>query len=265
MQCYFVAGYPFPFARSMFGKERYMSKKSGKISNGISNKISSKVIAGELPYEKFLRLGPEALTEPELLAIIIRTGTADSSPMDIGNSILGLPSVREEGLNGLHHVTVKELMGIKGIGEVKAVKLKCLTEFAMRMAMARAGKKLRFLDSASVAGYYMESFRHEKREKVFLLLLDNRSALLEECLLSIGTVNTSLVSPREVFLSALKAEAVHIILLHNHPSGDPAPSKQDILITDKIKTLGDMMDITLIDHIIIGDNKYMSFKEVGLL
>lgn len=237
-----------------------MDKKDKK-----SNKVCSKVITEELPYEKFLRLGPEALTESELLAIIIRTGTVDISSMDIGNRILELPSVKEEGLNGLHHVTVKELMRIKGIGQVKAVKLKCLTEFAMRMAMAKAGEKLRFLDSSSVAGYYMEMFRHEKKEKVYLLLLDNRSSLLEECLLSIGTVNTSLVSPREVFLMALKAEAVHIILLHNHPSGDPAPSRQDILITDKIRNLGDMMDITLIDHIIIGDNKYMSFKEAGLL
>lgn len=232
---------------------------------GIMEKKNNHLISEEMPYEKFLKFGPEALTEAELLAIIIRTGTKDSSPVEIGGRILGLPSVREEGLNGLYHVTVKELMRIKGIGQVKAVKLKCLTEFSMRMAAARAGDKLQFLDPSSVAGFYMERLRHEKKEKVFLLLLDNRSSLLEECLLSIGTVNTSLLSPREVFLAALKAEAVHVIILHNHPSGDPSPSKQDVLITDKIKKLGDMMDITLIDHIIIGDNKYMSFKEAGLL
>ncbi len=219
----------------------------------------------ELPYEKFMRLGACALTEAELLAIIIRTGTADNSPVELGKQVLALPSVKENGLCGLHHVTVKELMSIKGIGEVKAVKIKCLAELSMRMAMSRAGGKLQFLDPSSVAEYYMEKLRHEKKEKVVLLLLDNRSCLLEECLLSIGTVNTSLLSPREVFLAALKAEAVHIMLLHNHPSGDPAPSRQDVLITDKVKKIGSMIDIALLDHIIIGDNKYMSFKEAGLL
>lgn len=219
----------------------------------------------EMPYEKFMRLGAGALTEAELLAIIIRTGTSEDSPVDLGKKVLELSSVKGEGLNGLHYVTIKELMNIKGIGEVKAVKIKCLAELSMRMAMAKAGEKLQFLNPSSVAGYYMEKLRHEKKEKVLLLLLDNRSCLLDECLLSIGTVNASLLSPREVFLAALKAEAVHIMLLHNHPSGDPTPSRQDILITDKVKKIGNMIDIMLIDHIIIGDNKYMSFKEAGLL
>lgn len=219
----------------------------------------------EMPYEKFLSKGAGALTEAELLAIIIRTGTSQNSPVELGQKILTLPSVKENGLNGLHSVSIKELMGIKGIGQVKAVKLKSLAELSMRMAMAQAQKKLQFLNPCSVANYYMEKLRHEKKEQVILLLLDNKSCLLEECLLSIGTVNTSLLSPREVFLSALKAEAVYIMLMHNHPSGDPTPSKQDIVITDKIKKIGAMIDIVLIDHIIIGDNKYISFKESGLL
>ncbi|NLL76726.1 MAG: DNA repair protein RadC [Clostridiales bacterium] len=233
----------------------------------MSNKrlLKTPFVNAEMPYEKFMRLGAGALTEAELLAIIIRTGTADNSPVELGKKVLSLSSVKDSGLNGLHCVTLKELMSIKGIGEVKAVKIKCLAEFSMRMAMARAEEKLQFLKPSSVAEYYMEKLRHEKKERVILLLLDNRSRLLDECLLSIGTVNTSLLSPREVFLAALKAEAVHIILLHNHPSGDPTPSKQDILITDKVKKLGSMIDIILIDHIIIGDNKYMSFKEAGLL
>ena len=219
----------------------------------------------EMPYEKFLRLGPGALTEAELLAIIIRTGTVENTPVDLGRKILELPSVRESGLNGLHHVTVKELMGIKGIGQVKAVKIKCLAELSMRMAMTEAKKGLQFLNPSSVAEYYMEKLRHERKERVLLLLLDNKECLIGEELLSIGTVSTSLLSPREVFVAALKAEAVHIMLLHNHPSGDPSPSRQDIQITDMIKDIGRMIDIPLIDHIIIGDNKYMSFSEAGLL
>ena len=219
----------------------------------------------EMPYEKFLRLGPCALTEAELLAIIIRTGTKEDTSVDLGRKILELPSVRENGLNGLHHVKVKELMGIKGIGEVKAVKLKCLAELSMRMAMAAAKKDLQFRKPSSVAEYYMEKLRHEKKERVLLLLLDHGARLLSEELLSVGTANTSLLSPREVFITALKTEAASIILLHNHPSGDPSPSRQDINITDEIRQIGGMIDIPLIDHIIIGDNKYMSFKEAGLL
>lgn len=221
--------------------------------------------AEELPYEKFLSKGPDALTEAELLAIILRTGTKEHSPVELGQQILRLPAVREEGLNGLHHVTVRELMGIKGIGQVKAVKIKCLAELSMRMAMTAAKKELQFRNPASVARYYMEKLRHEKREKVLLLFLDHKECLLGEELLSVGTVNTSLLSPREVFVRALKSEAVHIMLLHNHPSGDPTPSGQDIAITDEIKEIGKMIDIPLIDHIVIGDNRYISFKEAGLL
>lgn len=219
----------------------------------------------EMPYEKFLRLGAGSLTEAELLAIIIRTGTKEDTPVDLGRKILALPSVRENGLNGLHHVTVKELMSIKGIGKVKAVKLKCLTELSMRMAMSVAKKDLQFGNPSSVAEYYMEKLRHEKKEQVLILLLDYATRLIEEEVLSVGTANTSLLSPREVFVTALKAEAAYIILLHNHPSGDPTPSRQDRNITDEIRQIGDMIDIPLIDHIIIGDNKYMSFKEAGLL
>lgn len=219
----------------------------------------------DMPYEKFMRLGSGILTEAELLAIIIRTGTKDRKPVEIGQEILSLPSVKEHGLGGLYHVTLQELMEIKGIGEVKAVKLKCLAELSMRMAMAVAKKELQFLNPSSVARYYMEQLRHERKERVLLLLLDQKERLIEEELLSIGTINASLLSPREVFITALKKEAVHIMLLHNHPSGDPAPSKQDMRVTEEIQEVGKMVDIPLIDHIIIGDNKYMSFKEAGLL
>lgn len=176
----------------------------------------------DMPYEKFLRLGSHSLTEAELLAIIVRTGTKDHKPVEIGREILSLPSVNEHGLSGLYYVTVEELMGIKGVGQVKAVKLKCLAELSMRMAMATAKKELQFLTPSSVAKYYMEKLRHEKKERVLLLMLDNKAQLLGEEVLSVGTVSASLLSPREVFIAALKKEAVHIMLLHNHPSGDPA-------------------------------------------
>lgn len=229
------------------------------------NVSQSNGTCSELPYEKFLERGAASLTEAELLAIIIRTGTMGYSPVELGQMILALPSVKENGLAGLHYVTVSELTKLKGIGQVKAIKIKCLAELSMRMAMQTASKNLQFSNPSSVAGYYMEQMRHEKKEQTRLVLLDNKSCLIKECLLSIGTVNTSLLSPREVFVEALKAEATNIILLHNHPSGDPSPSRQDMKITQQIKQIGIMIDIPLIDHIIIGDNKYISFKEAGLL
>lgn len=219
----------------------------------------------DMPYEKFIRLGPEALTEKELLAIILRTGTKSHSAIELADMILSLGKGKEVGLNALHHFTIKELMSIPGIGEVKAVKLKCISELSKRMAMQKAIKTLRFNKPYTVAEYFMEDLRHEEKEKIILLSLDNKLQLIQKYTLSIGTIHTSILSPREVFVQALRDQASNIMLLHNHPSGDPVPSKQDIIITKKIKEAGLLMDIPLQDHIIIGNCSYISFKEHGLL
>lgn len=219
----------------------------------------------ELPYEKFLSLGPKALTEAELLAIIIRTGTKNCPALELAQRVLSLGRGSERGLNSLHHVSMKELMELPGIGEVKAVKIKCLAELAVRMASRRAAAFLRFDTPSSVADYYMERMRHQEKEVVLLLLLDSKLNLIEEYLVSLGTAKASLLSSREVFVEALKCRACYLMLLHNHPSGDPHPSGQDVSITQKIKEAGELMDIPLLDHIILGDNRYMSFKEEDLL
>ena len=135
----------------------------------------------------------------------------------------------------------------------------------MRMSKERAALALRFDTPDTVADYYMENMRHLEKEVVLLLLLDNKLNLIEEYMVSTGTVNASLVSAREIFIQALKCRACHLMLLHNHPSGDPKPSNQDILITQKIKEAGELMDISLIDHIIIGDGCHISFKEEHLI
>lgn len=217
------------------------------------------------PYEKFLKLGAESLSEAELLAIILRTGTRKHTALDLAGKVLTLFKGREEGLNGLHHISVKELMEIPGIGEIKAVKLKCIAELAKRMAKERAAETLNFSAPETVAGYYMEALRHEEKEKILLLLLDNKLNLIEENVLSVGTVNASLLSTRDIFMKALKCRATNLMLLHNHPSGDPRPSRQDIYITKKIKEAGELMDVPLTDHIIVGDNCYVSLKEAQLL
>ena len=219
----------------------------------------------DLPYEKFLRFGPENLTEKELLAIIIRTGTKEQNAVQLAEQVLGLAKYPREGLLGLYDVSLEELKSIKGIGMVKAIKLKCLTELSMRISMATAKEGLCFHNSSGVARYFMEKLRHRDTECVILVCLDAKGQMIQEKKLSEGSVRMSLISPREIFLEALNCKAVHIMLVHNHPSGDPAPSKADMEITQNVKELGEKMDISLLDHIIIGDNRYTSFKEESYL
>lgn len=217
------------------------------------------------PYEKFMRFGAEGLTESELLAVILRTGNRDEDAEKLAARILDMASYGKHGLAGLHQLSMEQLLQIKGIGRVKAIQIKCVMEFCTRVARAKAREGLSFTRSGSVAAYYMETLRHRNRECIFLLMLDAKGHLLKETELSRGTVKASLLSPREVFVEALKTEAVNLILLHNHPSGDPTPSREDMSITANIAKMGTMLDIPLIDHIIIGDNKYISFKEKGYL
>lgn len=218
----------------------------------------------ELPYDKFLRLGAENLSDVELLAIMLRTGTKDKTPIELGRDILRLGG-DNLGLLGLHHFDVKELMQIPGIGEVKAVQLLCIAEIAKRTANMRAKTKLCFDKPETVAAYYMERLRHKATEHLTLVLLDNRKNILNETVISVGTANSTLVSPREICIRALRLEAAYMLILHNHPSGDPTPSRQDILVTQKIKEVSDLVEIPLLDHIIIGDNRYTSFNQKGLL
>lgn len=148
---------------------------------------------------------------------------------------------------------------------MKSIQLICLMELARRLAKETALKELNFSSPASVARYYMEDMRHLSQENMKLLMLNTKSALIGERDIYKGTVNASLVNPREIFVEALQREAVSIILLHNHPSGDPAPSGADLAATERIRQAGDLIGIELLDHIIIGNNCYISFREEGLL
>ena len=213
------------------------------------------------PYEKFKELGANALSNEELLAIILRTGTSNKPALKVAEEVLDTKDVYQGKLMGLYHKSLKELMEIDGIGEVKAIKLKCLTELSLRMAKERLENRVVFTNPSDIAEYYMETCRQIKDKKVFLLCLDNQLRLIKEYELSKGTINTSLISPREIFIEALNAKAVYILLIHNHPSGNPSPSKADIQITLKVLEAGEIIDIKLLDHIIIGDHSYVSLKE----
>ncbi len=218
-----------------------------------------------LPYEKFTTYGSKALTDSELLSIILRTGTAKTDVCRLGENVLAQTARYGNGLLGLYHIPVDDLRKIPGIGQVKAIQLKALAELCTRMSQAKAKGALSFHDPYSVADYYMERLRHENVEYIFLLLLDSGLHLIEERILSKGTVNASLLSPREVFINAFQGKAANIMLLHNHPGGNPTPSENDLRITERVREVGQMVDIPLFDHIIIGDNSYFSFQESHLM
>lgn len=218
----------------------------------------------ERPYEKCETYGPSSLSDAELLAVILRTGTKNLRSIDLAMNILNC-SKTYPGLKGLNYLNMKEFMEINGVGRVKAIQLLCLTELTKRMAKEIHRDSLRLITPQSVADYYMQDLRHLNREQVILILLDSKSKIIKDMVISSGTVNTSIMPTREVYIQALKYEAVNIILIHNHPSGDPSPSGEDIRVTKRLKEAGNLIGITLMDHIIIGDNKYISLKEQGYL
>ena len=216
------------------------------------------------PYEKCLRYGPEALTDAELLGVILRTGTRGMNAVEAAGEVLSLGGAYQ-GLTGLFHCSAEDLRAIPGIGAVKAVQIRCIAEMAQRIARTAAEKRLKFKEPDTIADYYMERLRHEEQEIVLCMMLDTKNKLLGDAEITRGTVNLSLISPREIFLRALSFRAVKIILVHNHQSGDPTPSDQDIWITGRIREAGELLGICLLDHIIIGDMSYVSMSEQNLL
>ncbi|MCH1983321.1 DNA repair protein RadC [Ruminococcus sp. OA3] len=216
------------------------------------------------PYEKFRLHGAQSLTDAELLAIILRSGTHGTSSIELAQHLLAL-SKGHEGLLGLHHLSLAQLTEVKGIGDVKAVQIKCIGELSRRIAKGASSPFLDFKSPDTIADYYMEDLRHQEQEVLLCMMLDTKNHFLGDVQVSKGTVNASLISPREIFLSALQFHAVHIILVHNHPSGNPRPSNEDILITKRILEAGELLGIYLLDHIIIGDRRHISLCQEGMI
>lgn len=217
------------------------------------------MLAEERPYEKCERFGAGSLTDIELLAVLLRTGTKGENSLELARRLLypGDGAARK-GETHLQDWTKDDLLRIHGIGKVKAIQILCLCELSKRMSQLSAREELDFSKPGTIAEYYMEDMRHRKQEYMKLLMLNSKSRFIGETDVSKGTINMSVVSPRELFIEALQKNAVYIILLHNHPSGDPSPSRDDILVTRRVKEAGELIGIELLDHIIIGDNCYVS-------
>lgn len=218
----------------------------------------------DTPYEKYRKFGASSLTDVELLAIILRNGTKNEDVLSLANRILLLGD-DDKRILGLQSLDFDDLKSIHGIGPVKAMCLGCIVELSKRMSMQQKKELLDFSNASSIAEYYMEELRHLKHESVMLLLLDGKCRLIKEIRLSSGTVNTSVFSSRDIFMYACQYNAVAFILIHNHPSGDPNPSNNDFTVTGKIKAAGELMDIPLVDHIIIGDKVFYSFRAKGYI
>ncbi|MEY8352166.1 DNA repair protein RadC [Lachnospiraceae bacterium 54-53] len=221
--------------------------------------------ADERPCEKCLKEGPEGLSDAELLSIIIRTGSREDNSLALAQKILAL-NYPKKGILGLLHLSMTELMQVKGIGRVKGAQLLCIGELSRRIWKRTVlSGAVDFHNPLDIVNYYVEDMRHKEQEQVFLMLLNTKGALIRDIMISQGTVNTSVVSPREIFIEAVKYHAVSLVLVHNHPSGDPSPSREDLSLTRRVKEAGDLMGIRLLDHIIIGDNTYISLKERGII
>ena len=215
----------------------------------------------ERPYEKLEKYGPKALTDAELLAIIIRTGSRGEASTITASRIL---NIDRRGLAAIHMLDIKQLMTINGIGRVKSIQLKALAEIAKRLSKSTSIEKLCIDSPASIANIYMEEMRYHEREHFKVIFLNTKNAIIGDKDISIGTVNASLVDPREIFKMALSYKAVHLILMPNHPSGNPTPSQSDIEVTKRMVKAGNVLGMDILDHIIIGDGNYISLKEQGL-
>lgn len=220
--------------------------------------------ADERPREKMQKTGAASLSDAELLALIIRVGDPSSgqSAIDLGREMIKHFSGN---LRELASADLSELCAIKGVGLAKATSIKAAFTLASRFKDRKLERFDRFTSPQQVFDYFNHEFRDSRKEYFLALLLDGKNRIIRRVQISEGSLNQSIVHPREVFSPAVKETSAAVILVHNHPTGDPAPSSEDIAITRRLKEAGEIMGIKVLDHIIIGDGEYVSFVERGLL
>ena len=216
----------------------------------------------ERPREKLLARGAAALSNAELLAILLRTGTQEESVLHVAERLLAHD---QEGLLSIVHLSAAQLSELKGIGPAKAVTVLAAVELGRRISEKVAAKREVIHGPEDVAAYAMPHLRDERKEHFMALLLNMKNHVLSLQTISVGSLNASIVHPREVFQAAIEHAAAGLVLIHNHPSGDPTPSPEDIAVTERLVQAGKIMDIPVLDHVIVGDNKYISLKEKGMV
>lgn len=231
--------------------------------------IMKKLPNYERPYEKLEVYGEENLSNSELLAIIIKTGTKEDSALNLAQKVLDLGNrYNTKDITFLNELTIQELTEIKGIGRVKAIQIKAACELAKRIGKPIYSEKIVIKGSEDVAEIFKKELKDAKREIAKLIILNNKNVVIKIKDISFGGQNFVMIEPKEIFIDAIKMKAQRIILLHNHPSGDPTPSKEDIILTARIKEASMLLGIDFIDHVIIGNDNYESvfaiMKKKGL-
>lgn len=212
----------------------------------------------ERPRERLIKNGASALSDSELLAIILRTGSKKENVINLSQRILGEYNIKQ-----LSQINITQLMKVHGIKESKAAQISACFEIARRLESFNSVEKPKISSPEDVYRRLFPRMREQKKEMFIELCLDTKNQILKEEVISVGSLNANVVHPREVFKLALTESAAHIIVAHNHPSGDPTPSREDIEITKKLVETGNIMGITVLDHVIIGDGRHFSMKEAG--
>jgi DNA repair protein RadC len=229
----------------------------------VSNQTIKEWPKEDRPREKLLEQGASALSDTELLAIILRTGNASTGESAIDHARLLLRHFN--GLKGLDDASSGEIGTVKGIGPAKIAQIKACLEIAKRFGNHKweAGQPLR--SSEDVFRHFRDNLEKEKRELFYVVLLNNKNRKMREVKVSEGSLTASLVHPREVYNPVIRESAAAVIFVHNHPSGDPAPSQEDIEITRRLKEVGEVMGVRVLDHVVIGHDRYFSFSDRGML
>ncbi len=215
----------------------------------------------ERPREKLVLHGAGSLSNAELLAILIRTGNRSESAVQVATRILA----KGKGLRSLPDLSLEDLQENKGIGPDKAVTIKAALELGSRLATAPVDASGSITNPRQAAERFMEELRYKKKEYFYILLLNTKNQVIAKEEVSVGSLNASIAHPREIFNMPLRKSAASVILCHNHPSGDPSPSQEDLQVTRRLVDAGNILGITVRDHIIIGDGSYFSFQERGLI
>ncbi|AKA72083.1 RadC family protein [Clostridium scatologenes] len=215
----------------------------------------------ERPRERLLRYGTQSLSNAELLAIILGSGTKRENVLSLSNRIIK----ETGGLNGLLKSTVEDFTSLSGIGEAKAAQLMALLELSKRFKSYRDGNDYKISKPKDAALLVMNEMKNLKQEHLKVIMLNTKNVVMFIKDVSVGSLNSSIVHPREVFCDAIRKNSAFIIVCHNHPSGDPQPSNEDINVTNRLKECGKLLGIELLDHLIIGNGRYVSLKEKGIL
>jgi DNA repair protein RadC len=214
----------------------------------------------ERPRERLIRNGPESLSNAELLGVILRTGSNKENVVSLSSRILSEYSIKQLSL-----ANVSRLMQVHGVGKAKAAQIAAIFELARRLETFVEEPKRKICSPKDVYTLMYPKMREQKKEKFITLCLDTKNQILKEEVISVGSLNASIVHPREVFKSALMESSASVIMIHNHPSGDPSPSREDIMVTEKLVEGGKLLGIDVLDHIIIGDGRYVSLKDEGFV